>query len=119
VLPPAEDPRNPYQVEVVLPPWLLDGDPTLHRWLFSYGGALRLEGYQGLVEEQHQWFKEALAALGLSPAESSLEAPDRCGLVGEHAPGGGQRKQRRTSASGLTHPCPLCGGLWVPLAPLG
>jgi predicted kinase len=119
VLPPAADPCHPYRVEVALPPWVLDGDPALRRWLFSYGGALRLEGPQGLVEEQRQWFKEALAALGPSPAESSLEVPDRCGLVGEDAPGGGQRKQRRTNASGLAHPCPLCGGPWVPLAPLG
>ena len=81
MLPPAADPRHPYRVEVALPPWVLDGDPALRRWLFSYGGALRLEDPQGLVEEQSQWLKDALAALGPSPAESSLEAPDRCGLV--------------------------------------
>jgi len=44
-------------VEVALPPWVLDGDPALRRWLFSYGGALRLEGPQGLVEEQRHWLK--------------------------------------------------------------
>ena len=63
--------------------------------------------------------KEALAALGPSPAESSQEAPDRCGGQEEDGAGRGPRKQRRTSASGLAHPCPLCGGPWVPLAPLG
>jgi len=89
------------------------------RWLFSYGGALRLEGPQGLVEEQRQWFKEALAALGPSPAESSLEVPDRCEGQEEDGAGRGPRKQRRTNASGIAHPCPLCGGPWVPLAPLG
>jgi hypothetical protein len=119
VLPPAADPRHPYRVEVALPPWVLDGDPALRRWLFSYGGALRLEGPPALVQEQRQWLKEALAALGPSPAESSLEAPDRCGLVEEDGVGRGPRKQRRTSASGLAHPCPLCGGPWVPMAPLG
>ena len=119
MLPPAADPRHPYRVEVALPPWVLDGDPALRRWLFSYGGALRLEGPPALVQEQRQWLKEALAALGPSPAESSLEAPDRCGLVEENGAGRGPRKQRRTSASGVAHPCPLCGGPWVPLAPLG
>ncbi|MFN7896006.1 MAG: hypothetical protein ACK5Q6_07590 [Cyanobacteriota bacterium] len=64
MLPPAEDPRHPYRVEVVLPPWLQNGDPALRRWLFSYGGALRLEGPQGLVEEQHKWLKEALPPWG-------------------------------------------------------
>ena len=110
---------HPYRVEVALPPWVLDDDPALRRWLFSYGGALRLEGPQGLVEEQSQWLKDALAALGPSPAESSLEAPDRCGGQEEDGVGRGPRKQRRTSASGLAHPCPLCGGPWVPMAPLG
>jgi len=47
-----------------LPPWVLDGDPALRRWLFSYGGALRLEGPPALVQEHRQWLKEALAALG-------------------------------------------------------
>ena len=106
-------------MEVALPPWVLDGDPALRRWLFSYGGALRLEGPQGLVQEQRQWFKDALAALGPSPAEVPQEAPDRCGLVEGAAAGRGPRKQRRTNASGLAHPYPLCGGPWVPLAPLG
>ena len=63
VLPPAEDSRHPYRVEVALPPWVLDGDPALRHWLFSYGGAIRLEAPQALVEEPRQWLKDALAAL--------------------------------------------------------
>jgi hypothetical protein len=51
VLPPAEDSCQPYRVEVALPAWVLDGDPALRSWLFPYGGAIRLEGPQGLVEE--------------------------------------------------------------------
>jgi hypothetical protein len=102
VLPPAEDPRNPYQVEVVLPPWLLDGDPALRRWLFSYGSALRLEGYQGLVVEQHQWFKEALAALGLSPAESLREVAGLCGWQEEDAGGCSDVSEFGASAFGAS-----------------
>jgi hypothetical protein len=62
VLPPAEDSLHPYRVEVALPPWVLDGDPALRHWLFPYGGAIRLEAPQALVEEPRQWLKEALAA---------------------------------------------------------
>ena len=104
MLPPAQDPRHPYRVEVALPRWVLDGDPALRRWLFSYGDALQLEGLQGLVQEQLQWFKDALAALGLSPAEVPQEAPDRCGLVEGAAAGRGPRKQRRTNAATLPIP---------------
>jgi hypothetical protein len=103
VLPPAADPRHPYRVEVALPPWVLDGDPALRRWLFSYGGALRLEGPQGLVEEQGHWLKEAFAALGPSPAECSLEAPDRCG--GQEEDGAG-RGPTQAAPNKRQRPCP-------------
>ncbi len=62
VLPPAEDSCQPYRVEVVLPPWVLNGDAALRHWLFPYGGAIRLEAPQALVEEPRQWLKDALAA---------------------------------------------------------
>ncbi len=66
VLPPAEDPRHPYPVEVALPPWVLAGDPELRRWLFSYGAAIRLEGPRALVEEHRRWLQDALKAQGVS-----------------------------------------------------
>ena len=46
---------HPYRVEVALPPWVLDGVPALRRWLFSYAGALCLDGPQSLVVVQRQW----------------------------------------------------------------
>ena len=132
VLPPADDPRHPYPVEVALPPWVLSGDPELRRWLFSYGGAIRLEAPQALVEEHRQWLKGALAALGPRPAgqgkHGEAEKRDAADFdLGEcahevpalpNSPARRPSKRRRTLASGPAHPCPICGGPLVPLAPL-
>jgi hypothetical protein len=115
VLPPIKDPRHPYRVAVALPPWVLADDPELRRWLFSYGAAIRLEGPRALVEEQRRWLQEALAALEPARAAEHDEECAGCSAAAGRRP----RKQRRSSASGAAHPCPLCGSPWVPLAPLG
>jgi predicted kinase len=121
-LPPAQDPRHPYRLEVALPPWVLADDPELRRWLFSYGAAIRLEAPRSLVQEQRRWLQDALAAMEPQAAEhdedftgcSAAATPGASGTAGRRP-----RKTRRSSASGAAHPCPLCGSPWVPLAPLG
>ena len=115
VLPLADDPRHPYRVEVALPPWVLAGDPALRRWLFSYGTAICLDGPQGLVEEHRRWLKQALAAQG--PTQEEEEQPSAETAVAM-PPARRAKKQRRPRACGPAHPCPICGGPWVPLAPL-
>ena len=62
MLPPAEDSRYPYRVEVALPPWVLEGDPALRHWLLPTAAPSAWRLPQALVKEPRQWLKDALAA---------------------------------------------------------
>jgi predicted kinase len=77
-----DDPRHPYPVEVELPEWVAAGDGELRRWLFSYGGELRIEAPAALAAEHQQWLSQALAAYGAAAAAAEAPAgPERCAGV--------------------------------------
>ncbi|MFM7285967.1 MAG: AAA family ATPase [Cyanobium sp.] len=123
VLPVVDDARHPYRLEVSLPPWVLADDPALRRWLFSYGAAIRLEGPEALVAEHRRWLKEALAAQRPCPVEERGSLPvssgeDPATATDHPSSPRRRRKQRQPHADRPAHPCPLCGGPMVPLAPV-
>jgi hypothetical protein len=51
-----------YPVDIDLPAWSVKRDPELRRWLFDFGGGLRIEAPQALRQEHQQWLKAGLAA---------------------------------------------------------
>jgi len=73
----SADPLHPYPVEVDLPPWVLADDPELRRWLFSYGGAVRIEAPAALVREHREWLMAALAVHGSGDGEALADSPNR------------------------------------------
>lgn len=73
-----DDPHHPYPVEVELPQWVVAGDGELRRWLFSYGGELRIEAPAALAAEHRQWLSQALAAYGAAAAAGEVPAGAEC-----------------------------------------
>ena len=51
-----------YPVEIDLPPWTVTRDLELRRWLFSFGGGVRIDAPLALRQEHQQWHKTALSA---------------------------------------------------------
>ena len=73
-----DDPRHPYPVEVELPEWVAAGDGELRRWLFSYGGELRIEAPAALAAEHRQWLSQALAVYAAAAADGEAPAGAEC-----------------------------------------
>lgn len=70
-LPP--DPENmthPYPVELILPAWTVSSDIDFRRWLFGFGGELRIESPVALRDE-HRAYGESIAALYSSSANEA------------------------------------------------
>ena len=88
-----DDPRHPYPVEVELPEWVVAGDGELRRWLFSYGGELRIEAPAALAAEHRQWLSQALAAYGAAAADAEAPAGAEC-RAGVAAAGVEQKRER-------------------------
>jgi predicted kinase len=73
-----------YPVEIDLPPWSVARDPELRRWLFSFGGGVRIDAPLALRQEHQQWLKAALAAYpSRRPMKKTVkEKADRQGVEG-------------------------------------
>jgi hypothetical protein len=71
-------------VEIDLPPWSVARDPELRRWLFSFGGGVRIDAPLALRQEHQQWLKAALAAYpSRRPMKKTVkEKADRQGVEG-------------------------------------
>ena len=70
---------HPYPVEIDLPAWTVARDPELRRWLFSFGGGLRIDAPLALRQEHQQWLKTALAAYPRQrPAKKAIKPRADC-----------------------------------------
>ena len=49
-------------MEVDLPLWTLERDQDLRRWLYAFGGGVRIEAPLNLQQEHRRWLQSALAA---------------------------------------------------------
>jgi hypothetical protein len=60
------DPTHPHPVEFLLPAWTVELDRDFRRWLFGFGGEIRIETPEALRQE-HRAFGAAIAASYPSP----------------------------------------------------
>ena len=77
-LPP--DPNNtthPYPVELILPAWTVASDIDFRRWLFGFGGELKIEAPTALRDD-HRTYGQGIASL-----YDTLEVEERASLAAE------------------------------------
>ena len=98
-----DDPHHPYPLEVELPEWVAAGDGELRRWLFSYGGELRIEAPAALAAEHRRWLSQALAAYGAAAADA--EAPAGAGVEQKRELGGPVRVVRKRLGPAVAKSC--------------
>jgi hypothetical protein len=68
LLPDPENTTHPYPVELLLPAWTVASDIDFRRWLFGFGGDLKIELPEALREE-HCQHGQRIASLYQTPTE--------------------------------------------------